>query len=77
MVRSERLFADRQGAFVERLGLGVAALFQVDAGQLAQASGDIRMVGSKRLLEDRQGALVQRLRLGVAALLVQGSSLLS
>jgi hypothetical protein len=56
MVGSKSLLADRQGAFVKRLGLGVAPLILVEPGQVVEVAGDIGMVGSERLLVDREGA---------------------
>jgi hypothetical protein len=64
----ERLLADCQCAFVERLGLGVAALLVVEQGQVVEAGGDSGMIGPQRLLVDCQRALVERLGLGVATL---------
>ena len=70
MVGAERLLAQRQGALVQRLGLGVAALALVQKGEVVERGADRGVVGAERLLGDRQGALVQRLGLGGAALAV-------
>ncbi len=68
MLRPERLLLDRQGALVERLGLGIAALGGIQERQVVKRAGDVWVRGPKRRLVDRQGALVERLGLGIAAL---------
>ena len=68
MLRAERLLADGEGAFVQRLGLGVAALRPVERREVVETGGDIRVLRAERLLADGEGAFVQRLGLGIAAL---------
>ena len=69
MLRGEHLLADGQGAFDQRLGLGIATLQPVEIRKVTQMGGDIGMTRAKRLLADGDGALGQRLGLGIAALL--------
>ena len=68
MVGPEDLLEDRQRSLVERLGGGVAALCEVQPGQLVEAGGDRGMVRSEGLFPDYQGSSVERFGLGVAAL---------
>ena len=68
MIGTERFLLDRKRSLVQRLGLGEAALVEIEAGQAAQCVGDLRMVGTQRFLLDRQRSLVQRLGVGEAAL---------
>ena len=68
MIGTERLLADSQRSFVERLGIGVAALVDVERSQIVQRPGDVGMIRSKRLLVDRQRPLIEWLGFGVAAL---------
>ena len=68
VLRAERLLADGEGAFVQRLGLGIAALRPGRAREVIQTGGDIRVLRAERLLADGEGAFVQRLGLGIAAL---------
>ena len=70
MIGTERFFADRQRALVERLGVGIAALVVVKHRQIVQRLRDIGMIGTKRLFSDRQRALVERLGVGIATLLL-------
>jgi hypothetical protein len=44
IVRPERLFADRQGTFVERFGLAVAALRLIGESEKIERCGNIRVV---------------------------------
>ena len=55
-------------AFVERLGLGVAALGLVQRGQIVEADSHVRVVGPEGLLGDSQVTLVEGLGLNVTAL---------
>ena len=68
MFRPEGLLYDRQGALVERLGLGVAALAFVKRGEVVEVLCDVRMLRPEGLLPDRQGALEEGLGVPVAAL---------
>ena len=70
MIGTERFFADRQRALVERLSVSIAALFVVKHRQIVQRCRDIGMIGTERLFSDRQRALVERLGVGIAALVV-------
>ncbi len=67
MLRPEGLLPDRQGALVERLGLGVLALVVVEQRVIVEAVGYIPMVRPEGLLPERQRPLVERLCLGVLA----------
>src|SRR5262249_9408719 len=53
---------------VEWLGIGVAALFFVEFGQIVQCQRDRGVIGPERFLIDRQQPLVERLGIGVATL---------
>ena len=68
MLRAERLLADGEGAFVQRLGLGIAALRLVEHREVVETGADIRVLRAERLLADGEGAFEQRLGLGIAAL---------
>ena len=68
VLRTERLLADGEGAFVQRLGLGIAALRPVEHREVVETGADIRVLRAERLLADGEGAFVQRLGLGIAAL---------
>ena len=57
VVRAKGLLVDRQGALVERLGLGKVAKEIVEPGQVVEAGCNARVVRAKGLLIDRQGAL--------------------
>ncbi len=57
MVGSEGFLKDSQGALVEGLGGGVAALGAVQPGEVVEAGGDFRMLRAEGLLADRQGTL--------------------
>ena len=50
---AQRLLADRQGAAVQRLGLGVPALGVVDGRQVVEAAGRVGVVRAQHLLVDR------------------------
>jgi hypothetical protein len=54
--------------FVERFGVGIAALSTVQPGEVVELDGDVRVFRSERLLVDREGALVERFGVGIAAL---------
>jgi len=65
MVRAARLLPDGQGAFVERLGLGVVALGVVRPCQVVQAVGhtwgvcaDVRVCRFKGFTGDDNGSVV-------------------
>src|SRR5207245_753579 len=68
MVGAERLFPNRQGALVERLGFGIVAFLPIELRQIVEAVRNIRMVGAQRLVADRQRAFVERLSFGVKVL---------
>ena len=68
MIGPQRLLPDRQGAKVERLGLGISALAVVQNCEVIEAAGGIGMIGPQRLLPDRQGAKEEGLGFGVGAL---------
>jgi hypothetical protein len=68
VVGFKRLLIIHERAFVERFGLGVAALGEIQRGEVVEVGADIRVVGTERLLGDGERALRQRLRLGIAAL---------
>ena len=68
MVGPEGLFANCQVAIVKWLGLGVAALMDIDAGQIVERGGDVGVIDTVRLLVQFERALKKWLGLGVAAL---------
>ena len=68
MFRPEGLLVDRQGALVEGLGGGVAALGVVQRGEVVEVRGQAGVFRPEGLLINRQGALVEGLGVGVAAL---------
>jgi hypothetical protein len=45
MIRAQCLLPDRQGAYVEGLGLGVSALVGVQPREIVEASGGVGMIG--------------------------------
>ena len=45
MIDAERLLADGEGAFVQWLGLGIAALRLVEHREVVETGGDIRVLG--------------------------------
>ena len=53
MLWSERRLTYGDGALVERLGLGIAALGLIQLGQVVEASRDFGMLRPERLLPDR------------------------
>jgi len=57
VVRAEPLLPDCQGALEQRRGLAYFALGPVQAGQVVEAGGGVRMVRAEPLLTDRQSAL--------------------
>ena len=57
MVRAESLLPDRQRALVERLGLRVLALGDIQQREVVQALGHRGMIGAHRLLGDLQRLL--------------------
>jgi hypothetical protein len=64
-VGPQRLFLNRQGALVERLGLGVLPLGRIEARQAVEALRHGGMGGPQHLFPNRQGALVERFGLGI------------
>ena len=70
MLGSQGLLPDRQGAPVERLGLGVAALGVVEPRQVVEARGHARVTGSKFSCHLKTGRPLL-LGLGVIALLIR------
>ena len=60
--------ADRQRPFQEQLGLGEAALFDIELRQRVETVHDARMLGTVPFLRRRYRALVELLGLGVLAL---------
>ena len=56
--RTEDFLPDRQSAFQQRLGFGVAALLFIEQRQVVETLCDIGMIGAEHLLSDRQRALV-------------------
>ena len=75
VVGSKRLFADRECAFVKRLGFGGAALVTIELGEVAERRADIVVVRAEFTLRERQHALYDFGRFGVIALLVKLCSL--
>ena len=72
MLCSQHLFVDGQGALVERLGLLILALVEVEAGQVVETVGRCR--GARLpalLLTDSQGALVERLGFWILGHVIQ------
>ena len=65
---AKRFLPNCQGAFEERLGLGVPALRFVEVCQIVEFYGGIRVIGAEDFLTDGQGAFVKWLGLGVLAL---------
>ena len=65
---TQLLLSDREGAYQQRLGLLVLALFPVEYRQIVEALGRVGMIRSQLLLPDSEGALVQWLGLLVLAL---------
>src|SRR5260370_15999439 len=62
MIQAEGFFADGNGRFEQSLGVvRVTGLAQY-AGETAQATRGIRMLGAKHLLADRERALKERTR---------------
>src|SRR5262249_49630362 len=57
-----------ESALIKRFDFPVSALGAVEPSQVAEAHGDIGVLGSKRLLADGERAPIERLSLGVAAL---------
>ena len=70
MPGAEGLLRNLQGGLEERLGLGVAALGEVEPRQVVEVFDHVRVLGSEGLLEDRQRPLVERLGLGEPALVL-------
>src|SRR5262245_24659514 len=68
MYSPKRFLPNCQGAFEERLGLGVPALRFVEVCQIVEFCGGIRMIGAEGFLTDGQGALLSRLGHCVPAL---------
>ncbi len=52
--RPESLLPNRQRTLVQRLGLRVPALVEVEPRQVVEALGDIWMLGAEGLFPDRQ-----------------------
>src|SRR5690348_4677126 len=67
MIRTERLFDQRQRSFVEWLGLAVAALHPVELAEIVQRDGEAGMIGAERPFANRQQALRERNRLGISS----------
>src|SRR5437868_1315973 len=60
MLKRQGLFADRQSALVERLGLRILALLTIEKRQVVEWGGHLGMLRSQLLLPDAQGALKKR-----------------
>ncbi len=71
MVRPEGLFCNRQGAFVERLGLGVAALGLVEHRQVRPENSVGLVVGSELLLAEPDSLLTERQRVLIPPLTIE------
>ena len=63
MIRSDGLLPDRQQALVERFGLRVLPLGNVEPCELAKDRGHIGMIWAEGLFHNRQRTLVERLGL--------------
>ncbi len=68
MLGSEGLLHDRQRALVERLGVGVLALGDVEQRHVVEALGHVGVNWSQRILAYGKRPLVEPLRVCVAAL---------
>ena len=68
MLGAPRYLGDRQRPSIERLGLAVAALVQIEASEVVELGAGLGMVGAARRLDDRQRLDEKRLGLAVAAL---------
>ena len=68
MFGAEYRLPDRQRSLVERLRLGIVALFPIKFGEVIQASGHVGMIVAEVLLPDLQRTLVERFGLSVTAL---------
>ncbi|MGY4346568.1 hypothetical protein ACVWXM_003035 [Bradyrhizobium sp. GM7.3] len=66
MIGPECIFADDQRATIERLGVTVALLVLVEAGEIVQRAGDVGMIRSQHLIPDRERALDRRFRVRIA-----------
>src|SRR5215471_12471731 len=64
-----RLFRDRERALVQRLGVGIAALVRIEAGEIIDRDAYIVMIGAERFLRDPDRAREKRRGVGVTALL--------
>jgi hypothetical protein len=71
MLRTQRLFTDREGAPRERFGLGIAALGNVQQSEVVQGLPNVGMLRSQQRFTDREGALVERFGLDVFPLAVE------
>jgi hypothetical protein len=59
MLRTQRLFADRQCSLMERLGLVVLSLFLEHTGQVVEARSGIWMLRTQYLFVDLEGSLIE------------------
>ena len=55
---AERLLLERDHAFVERLGIGIACLLHVEQRQAIERGADIAVLGPEHSLFDGERALV-------------------
>src|SRR5947209_4148147 len=53
MLKTKRALVDRETAFVERFGSGVAALLDIERRQVVEAPRKVGVLGVERLLADR------------------------
>jgi hypothetical protein len=60
VLRGERLLADGEYTFEERLGLCEAALGKIECGEILESVGDVTMVRAERLLQNGYGAVEER-----------------
>ena len=75
MVGTESLFANRQGALVERLRGGVIATVAERARVVEERDGDRGMLGTERLFPYRQRSNIQGVGVGITLLLAMTDSL--
>src|SRR5947209_5136039 len=68
MIRSERLFAERQTLLKYRFSFTVFAFIEIVDGQIIQAGGIIAVILPNRVLDNRQRPLEQRFCFLVLAL---------
>ena len=71
MVGTHRLLQDGHAALVERLGLGVAALRQMEMGEIVERDGHRRVIGPVEALGERERLLCDGLSLAELAGLIE------